>query len=619
MAPAPSSLFSPTSTMVEDGGQLSSSSKTIPLVGLVSSGRSVSVRATDDLWTCALPVVQPITGLVRPYQRNCDVISFVCAILAVRCSLSAGFIGYLLLPPPQGWRKQETYSPRFALIDLGGRPLACTHSELQCPLLSAVNSSATLTGHLLGPNQAWAHASLQVVLQQNAKDAASHVIGNDARKWVGEEDERWYERSKDVQQGSPFTCTPITPNRQSGKLEQPLTIRLLFPRVNRGRLVIGCSSFPLCLLGVIGVHVNQAQRDCLVQDRPKPMLNRKTGQDVCSMRARQTMRLVCGWYPRVTTDEGSPRSPDNAQAPLLILRPFYTYFQPPACLLTPRMKKAMRLMAMTVLHKADEYTTEVRIELRRMAKAGETVDRRENPPTSGIVRHDSHMRKSRGDPPGIGDGSPWWEANSLNTTPPRLHMRSTGTQANGPARKDVALGGGGEAGEAGDEREAGTRSGHDPGARDRYLRETTSPPLRYSISSPRDLHCHKQTPALPQCHVAATRAFTPLCIPATPSSLPTPQPLNIRPSDVISTTPNMRNGRRLSGFICLPPTKANRVQSPAGSLWILASGNRAGRCRWLVGFLEELPFLPPLHSGAAPFSPHTLVGSQDLVKRHSNN
>ncbi|KAJ8871782.1 hypothetical protein PR048_028122, partial [Dryococelus australis] len=34
MAPAPSSLFGPTSTMVEDGGQLSSSSKTIPLVGL---------------------------------------------------------------------------------------------------------------------------------------------------------------------------------------------------------------------------------------------------------------------------------------------------------------------------------------------------------------------------------------------------------------------------------------------------------------------------------------------------------------------------------------------------------------------------------------------------------
>ncbi|KAJ8871810.1 hypothetical protein PR048_028150 [Dryococelus australis] len=58
------------------------------------------------------------------------------------------------------------------------------------------------------------------------------------------------------------------------------------------------------------------------------------------------------------------------------------------------------------------------------------------------------------------------------------------------------------------------------------------------------------------------------------------------------------------------PTRANRVQSPAGSLRIFASGNRDGRCRWSAGFL------PPLHSGAAPFSFHfTLIGSQDLVKK----
>ncbi|KAJ8867736.1 hypothetical protein PR048_031539 [Dryococelus australis] len=45
------------------------------------------------------------------------------------------------------------------------------------------------------------------------------------------------------------------------------------------------------------------------------------------------------------------------------------------------------------------------------------------------------------------------------------------------------------------------------------------------------------------------------------------------------------------------------------------SVNRAGRCRWSTGFLVDLPFPPPLHSGAAPFSPHlTLIGSQDLVE-----
>ncbi|KAJ8885403.1 hypothetical protein PR048_011600 [Dryococelus australis] len=42
-----------------------------------------------------------------------------------------------------------------------------------------------------------------------------------------------------------------------------------------------------------------------------------------------------------------------------------------------------------------------------------------------------------------------------------------------------------------------------------------------------------------------------------------------------------------------PPTKVNRVQHPTGSLQIFASGNRAGRCRWSVGFLGDLPLPPP--------------------------
>ncbi|KAJ8870045.1 hypothetical protein PR048_029056 [Dryococelus australis] len=64
---------------------------------------------------------------------------------------------------------------------------------------------------------------------------------------------------------------------------------------------------------------------------------------------------------------------------------------------------------------------------------------------------------------------------------------------------------------------------------------------------------------------------------------------------------------------CSPPTKANQVQSLDGSPQIFASGNRAGRCRWSAGFLGDLPFSLPLHSGAASFTPHfTLIGSQDL-------
>ncbi|KAJ8882728.1 hypothetical protein PR048_014541 [Dryococelus australis] len=44
---------------------------------------------------------------------------------------------------------------------------------------------------------------------------------------------------------------------------------------------------------------------------------------------------------------------------------------------------------------------------------------------------------------------------------------------------------------------------------------------------------------------------------------------------------------------CLPPTKANRVQSPAGPLRIFTSGRRAGRRRWSTGFLRDLSFPSP--------------------------
>ncbi|KAJ8877521.1 hypothetical protein PR048_021976 [Dryococelus australis] len=42
-------------------------------------------------------------------------------------------------------------------------------------------------------------------------------------------------------------------------------------------------------------------------------------------------------------------------------------------------------------------------------------------------------------------------------------------------------------------------------------------------------------------------------------------------------------------------------------------GSITGRCRWSAGFLGDLPFTPPFHSGAAPYSPHYfLICSQDL-------
>ncbi|KAJ8891913.1 hypothetical protein PR048_004472 [Dryococelus australis] len=59
------------------------------------------------------------------------------------------------------------------------------------------------------------------------------------------------------------------------------------------------------------------------------------------------------------------------------------------------------------------------------------------------------------------------------------------------------------------------------------------------------------------------------------------------------------------GLACPPPTMAIRVQSPAGSLRIFTCGNRGGQFRWSVGLLRDLPIPPPLHSGSAPYSPHS--------------
>ncbi|KAJ8883668.1 hypothetical protein PR048_015522 [Dryococelus australis] len=63
----------------------------------------------------------------------------------------------------------------------------------------------------------------------------------------------------------------------------------------------------------------------------------------------------------------------------------------------------------------------------------------------------------------------------------------------------------------------------------------------------------------------------------------------------------------------------NHIQKLGASV-IFACVNRTGRCRWLAGFLGDVPFPPPFHSGAAPYSHRfTLIGSQDLdVKNRPN-
>ncbi|KAJ8887248.1 hypothetical protein PR048_013463 [Dryococelus australis] len=60
---------------------------------------------------------------------------------------------------------------------------------------------------------------------------------------------------------------------------------------------------------------------------------------------------------------------------------------------------------------------------RKNAWAGETGYPRENPPTSGIVPHDSHLQKFWSKWPWFEPGSPWWKVSRLTAQPPRPHLQ----------------------------------------------------------------------------------------------------------------------------------------------------------------------------------------------------
>ncbi|KAJ8867595.1 hypothetical protein PR048_031397 [Dryococelus australis] len=75
------------------------------------------------------------------------------------------------------------------------------------------------------------------------------------------------------------------------------------------------------------------------------------------------------------------------------------------------------------------------MERRRNEGVGEVGDPREDPPTNGIVRHDSHMRRFGVTRPGIEPGSPWWEASRLTAQPPRVIDGKTARQFSDFARR----------------------------------------------------------------------------------------------------------------------------------------------------------------------------------------
>ncbi|KAJ8875461.1 hypothetical protein PR048_023356 [Dryococelus australis] len=82
-----------------------------------------------------------------------------------------------------------------------------------------------------------------------------------------------------------------------------------------------------------------------------------------------------------------------------------------------------------------------------------------------------------------------------------------------------------------------------------------------------------------------------------------------------SVKDKQKPGRPTSQQDTCAAVEASLLRSPKKSLMVFrqstcihvvyssaACGNRAGRCRWSVGFLGDFPFAPPFHSGAAPYS-----------------
>ncbi|KAJ8889131.1 hypothetical protein PR048_008625 [Dryococelus australis] len=71
---------------------------------------------------------------------------------------------------------------------------------------------------------------------------------------------------------------------------------------------------------------------------------------------------------------------------------------------------------------------------------------------------------------------------------------------------------------------------------------------------------------------------------------------------------------------CSPPTKTNRVQSPAGPLPEFCMWESCRTMLLVGGFSRESPVPPPLHSDAAPYSRRfTLIGSQNLAVKSRLN
>ncbi|KAJ8867635.1 hypothetical protein PR048_031438 [Dryococelus australis] len=175
--------------------------------------------------------------------------------------------------------------------------------------------------------------------------------------------------------------------------------------------------------------------------------------------------------------------------------------------------------------------------------------------------------------PGIEPGSPWWKASRLTAQPPWPHRSFTVTSNFSGALLKFC-----------------------------FYDITPLHLTKVGAAVAERLDCSPPTKAFnPRCDETAAGSMRFSLQEVVSSCSATWTRFSLHPHSFSYLVLHLLEGPRWPELLtCSSPTKTIRVQSPAGPL-----SNCAGRCPWSAGFLGDLPFTPPFHSGAAPYSPQS--------------
>ncbi|KAJ8891929.1 hypothetical protein PR048_004488 [Dryococelus australis] len=235
---------------------------------------------------------------------------------------------------------------------------------------------------------------------------------------------------------------------------------------------------------------------------------------------------------------------------------------------------------------------------------------RENPPNSGIVWHDCHLQKFGTNRPGVEPGSPRLEASMQRLGHTAFYGSMNVACIGRSCQTKLATG----------------RLTHAEDIRDVFIRCVLKYDSDEGELTVRILASHqgeqgsisgRVTPGFSQVEimlddVPVWRVFSGISrFPSLRISAQLHSRL-ISPSSDLKTSllktsriPQLNSrGRRWARWLSLPPRRTGFNPRPGHR--IFTSENCTRRCRWSAGFLGDLPFLPPLHSGAAPYSLQSL-------------